>query len=246
MKNIDYYVRQPHFRAKLLGIPLLVVGVIFLFLNDDTLLKIGCSLILIGLFIVIMITEKTVPAFLSNAQIKGYSEAVYQIVQQLNLKGNAIILPRTNTRSEERVFIPLQNSNLSLPQLDNEMVFATGTGRTSMGVSLPPSGLVIFGEVEKETSFENTHIENLEEKLQVFVGMEILQTLSLKQRDELWSLTVQKPLFCPKNETFCKQYPCPSCSAVLTAISKATRQKIVLKDVVHDAKTTSFYFTLME
>jgi hypothetical protein len=245
MRKFDTYLSQPQLKAKLFGIPLIIVGVAFLFINDDTFLKLGFSFILIGLYMIVMITERTVPALISNAQIKGHTDAVRQITQQLNLKGHALFLPKNGTLTEERVFIPLKDSKLSLPQIDNEIVFATGNSGTSLGISLPPSGLSLLREVEKETLFTDTDMEHIEEKLQTFVGMDILKSVSLKQKDALWNLTIEKPSYCIHDESLCGQYPCPSCSAVLTAISKGTNQKIHLENTVHNGKKTTFSFTTM-
>ncbi len=235
---------QPQMKAKLLGIPLIIVGIALIFLANDAFQILGFSSILIGLFMIVMITEKTVPALISNAQITGYTDAVHQIIQQLNLRGKAVFLPKNGIRTEERVFIPLQDSELNLPQIDNDIVFATGTDGTSIGISLPPSGLSILKEVEKEVLFDETTIENLEEKLQVFVGKDVLKSISLKQKDGQWTISLEKPLYCTKNELLCNQYPCPSCSAILTAISKATHHKIHIENTLHQGKKTTFYFTL--
>lgn len=245
MGNYKQLFKQPQFKAKLLGIPLVILGIILLLYQTDISIKIGFSCILIGLFMIVMITEKTVPELISNAQIKGHSDALKNITSQLNLKGNAWIIPSHDLLSEERVFIPLHNSKISLPPLDDDIVFATGTDGTSLGIILPPSGLSLLHEVEKHISFTDTEIERVEEKLQTFVGMDILRSISLKQKKGHWNLILERPLYCTRDERFCKQYPCPSCSAVLTAISKATNQKIQIQDTVHNGKKTTFYFTTM-
>ena len=245
MRKLNKYVSQPQFRAKILGILLILIGVIFIVHDGELFIKLGFSSILIGLFMIVMINEKTVPENISNAQIKGHTDAVRQITEQLNLKGNAVFLPRNGILTEERVFIPLQNSKITLPQIDNDLVFATGGDGTSLGLSLPPSGLSLLAEIEKETSFHDTDIDHIEEKLQTFVGMDILKSVSLKQKDGQWNLILEKPLYCAQDESFCKQYPCPTCSAVLTAISKAINQKIQLQDAIHKGKKTTFCFTIM-
>lgn len=245
MGKLKESIKQPQFKAKLFGIPLIGLGIILVILNTDLSLRIGFSCILIGLFMIVMITEKTIPELISNAQIKGNSDAIRNITNQLNLKGNALFIPSNGLLKEERVFIPLQNSPVEVPLLDDDLVFATGSDGTSLGVSLPPSGLSLLQEVEKNTSFIDTDMDTIEEKLQAFVGMDILKSVSLKKKNDRWALILEGPLHCTQDVMFCKQYPCPNCSAVLTAISKATNHRIQISDAVHSGKKTTFYFTMM-
>ena len=242
----ELVLHQPHMKAKLLGIILIFIGILFIISMSNLYIKLGFSAILIGVFMIIMITEKTVPENISNAQIKGHIDAVKQITSQLNLKGNAVFLPKSDVLTEERIFIPLQNGEVHLPEIDNEFVFATGNDSTSLGLSLPPSGLSLLNEVEKDTTFENTDIDHVEEKLQSFVGMDVLKSISLKKTKKRWELILEKPLYCTNDVTFCKQYPCPSCSAILAAVTKATNKKLHVEDTVHNGKKATFYFTMME
>ena len=106
--------------------------------------------------------------------------------------------------------------------------------------------LDLLNEVEKDDTFENTDIDHVEEKLQSFVGMDVLKSISLKKTKKHWELILEKPLNCTNDETFCKQYPCPSCSAVLAAVTKATNKKLHVEDTVYNGKKTTFYFTMKE
>jgi hypothetical protein len=245
MGKLKESTKQPQFKAKLFGVPLIALGIILVLLQTELSLKIGFSCILIGLFMIVMITEKTIPELISNAQIKGHSDAIRNITTQLNLKGNAVFIPSNNLLKEERVFIPLHDSSLEVPPLDDDLVFATGSDGTSLGVALPPSGLSLLHEVEKNISFLDTNIDIVEEKLQAFVGMDILRSVSLKKKNDRWLLVLEPRINCAHDPTFCKQYPCPSCSAVLTAISKATNEKVHIYDAVNNGKKTTFYFTMM-
>ena len=244
-KRKHWSLKQPHMKAKILGSLLMVTGGILLIQQTALFIKLGFGCMLIGLFIIVMITERTIPENISNAQVQGHSNAVRQLTNQLQLKGNAVFLPQNGIRSEERLFIPLKNERISLPEIDDDVVFATGADGTSLGLSLPPSGLSLLHEVEKETPFHQTEMNHLEEKLQSFVGMNILTSIALKEKQKRWQLELEKPGYCHLNPAFCKQYPCPTCSAVLTAITKATNQKIQITDAKQVGKKTTFYFTMM-
>lgn len=238
-------LHQPHMKAKLLGIILMSTGLIFLMIPQSLFLKFGFSCILIGLFMIVMITERTVSEMISNVQIQGHANAFQKIANQLNLKGNAMFLPKSDIRNEERIFIPLKKSKPIVPSIDNDLVFATGADGTSIGIALPPSGIPLLSEIEKETRFENTDMDHLEEKLQTFVGMNITTSIALKQKNNRWQLELEKPLYCSHMSSLCTQYPCPTCSAILTAITKATDTKIQIDDAYQNGKRTTFYFTMI-
>jgi hypothetical protein len=244
MMRRDLLLQQPHIKAKIIGTTLIIIGIVFLFISSSLYIKLGFAALLIGFFIIIIITEKSVPQIISNAQIEGNADAVKQITKELNLKGNVMFIPKSDILTEERVFIPLQNMKVSLPDIDNDFVFSTGNDGKSLGLVLPPSGLKLLHEVEKEVDFENTDIDHIEEKLQTFVGMDILKSVSLKKTQDQWKLEVGNPAHCTQNSDFCKQYPCPSCSALLSAITKASKQKIQVEDTVHNGKKTTFFFTM--
>jgi len=237
---------QPHIRAKILGGILVCIGIYFVFLSTDLFLKLGFSSILIGVFMIVMITEKTVPEDISNTQIQGQADAIKQLTTQLNLKGHAFVLPGSSYRSQERIFIPLKEGRIKLPHIDDDLVFSTGTDGASVGLVLPPSGLDLLHEVEKETVFSDNDIHAIEEKLQSFVGMDILKSVSWKKHENNWELTIEKPLYCINNDIICKQYPCPSCSAVLTAISKGIQKNLYINDVKQNGKKTTFYIDIPE
>jgi hypothetical protein len=209
-------------------------------------MKLGFSSILIGLLMIFMITERSIPKSISDAQIEGNLNAVKNITKELNLAGNAVFLPKSELRSEERIFIPLNQTNVQVPHIDDNLVFSTGLDGGSMGISVPPSGLKLLQELEKETDFDHTELDAIEEKLQTFVGMNLLKSVSFKKGENNWSLELEKPLFCPDEKNICKQYPCPTCSAVISAITRSSKKKIWITDTNHNGKKITFNLKLGE
>ena len=101
-------------------------------------------------------------------------------------------------------------------------------------------------EVEKEADFENAGRENIEEKLQAFVGMDILKSVSFTKEQDSWKLELEKPVFCTNDPSICTKYPCPTCSAVLTAITKASKKEIWINDTTHNGKKMAFHLKMRE
>lgn len=229
-----------------MGITLIIIGIGFLLNPTPLNIKIAFASILIGLFMIFMITEKTIPKKISNLQIEGELHTVKKIIRQLHLEGNAIFLPRSDTLTEERILIPPKKSGIvKIPNINNDDIFLKGTDGRNLGVSLPPSGLKLLKEIEKDGDFENTDIENIEEKLQTFVGMNLLKSISFKKQQSGWKLEIDKPMFCNNGQSLHMQYPCPICSAVITAITRALNEKIRIYGTTLDGEKITYHINFI-
>jgi len=239
-----FLMSQPHVKAKIIGLILIAIGIVFLLNSKSLYIKIGFASILVGIFMIFMITERSISKKISDAQIEGNLGLVKSITKELNLAGNAVFIPKSDILTEERIFIPLNDSNVVIPEIDDDFVFSTGTNGKSLGVSMPPSGLKLLQEVEKEANFENARSENIGEKLQAFVGMDILKSVSFTKEQDSWKLELDKPVFCTNDTSICTKYPCPTCSAVLTAITKASKKEIWINNTTHNGNKTTFYLKI--
>jgi hypothetical protein len=242
---------QPYFRAKIIGGVLIAIGValiIFSIVTDPHLsnlffLKLAFATILIGVFMTLLITEESVPRKISDAQIEGNLIFIKKMTRELQLAGNAIFLPKSRLLSEERVYIPAQKTTEpNLPYIDDQMVLNLRSDGEVLGLSVPPAGLTLLKEVETEGSFHDSDLETIEEKLQTFVGMNILKTVTLKKNSNGWKLELehQQPCCTDSENQTCNQYPCAACSAVLTAITQASKEKIQILDTTHIGNKTIF------
>ncbi len=232
-------------RAKIVGAILIAMGIVF-FINPTSLnVKIGFASTLIGIFAILMITKNSVPETISDDQIKGNIHAVKQILEKLHLEGNAVFLPKTAILSEERILIPPNNTDLiQIPDITADDVFLTRASGKNMGISMPPSGLKLLKEIEKEANFENTEAKDIEDKLQKFVGIDLITSLSFTKHNNGWILEFKKPYYCPNDENLCKRYPCPTCSAILTAITRTSdgsQSKLWIKDIKNNGEKMTFY-----
>jgi hypothetical protein len=243
---LNLSLQQPHIRAKILGSILIILS-LSLFINPTDLnIKLAFASLLIGLFMIVMITERSIPQHLSNAQIAGNLHAVQQITKNLNLNGNAIFLPKNTLRSQERIFIPLTNETTNLPQIDDEFVFATGADGTSLGLSIPPSGLHLLNELDSEIGFEEANLDNIEEKLQTFVGHDLIKTIKLTSEQNNLILTLDSPIGNTNQTDLSKQYPSPTTSAILTAITRALQKPLRITDLNQTETTQTYHLQIQE
>lgn len=243
--NIKQYIllNEAYARARLIGIILIIIGAIFL-LNPTTLnIKIGFILIILGIFMIFMITEKSISKKISDAQVEGNMDTVNKIIKELNLKGNAVFLPKSDILSEERIFIPPNKSGiLKIPNIRDNNIILTGTDGKNLGISVQPAGLKLLNEIEKDNAFKNITIENLEEKLQLFVGMNLLKSISFKKQKNGWNLKIES--HSPYNNQ--NQYPCPTCSAVILMITRILNKKIRIYNTTYNDKKITFQLNIIK
>jgi hypothetical protein len=246
-------VHQPNFRARLLGAILIILGgalASYAFLltpNPPDLfsLKLAFASLLIGIFMMLLITEESVPRRISDAQIEGNLVFVKKMTKELKLLGNAIFLPKSPLLSEERVYIPAEKT-ATIPFIDDQMVLNLKPDGEVVGLSVPPAGLELLKEVEQDGSFRDSDLETIEEKLQTFVGMNILRGIILKKEGDNWKLELehQQPCCADNENPTCNQYPCAACSAVLTAVTQASKEKIKILETHHVGNKTIFHLKI--
>lgn len=247
LKKVKQHPRthQPYFRAKIIGGFLIAIGLVMLINPIPLFVKLSFTAILIGVFMILLITERSIPIRISDAQLEGNLSFIKKMTKELKLAGNAIFLPKSKLLSEERVFIPVQKKNgTRLPYIDNEVVFSTGTDGKILGISVPPSGLELLKEIESEVSFHDSDLENIEEKLQTFVGINILKSVTFKKESNGWKLELEHYEPCSSDQPTCTQYPCSACSAVLTAITQAAKEKIEIQEETQKGKKTIFHLKI--
>jgi len=238
---------QSHIRARIIGSILIVIGMIFLVNPTSLNIKIGFVSIFTGIFMIFMITEKSILEKISDAQVEVNSDTVKKILKDFNLKGNAVFLPKSDVLTEERILIPPNESGIiKIPNVAQNTIFLRGVNRENLGILIPPSGLKLLNEIDKEGTFENAGIENIEERLQIFVGMNLLKSVSLRKLQNGWYLVIEKPLFSSNGSDLHKQFPCPICSAIITAITRSLNQKLRIYHVTQNGEKIEFHLNIIK
>jgi len=204
-------------------------------------------MILLGIFMIFIITEKSIPKKFSDAQLEGNTNTINNIIKELNLHGNAIFLPKSNKFPEERIFIPSNKSGvIRIPTFEDDKIIFTEPNGTNLGIAVPPSGLKLIREIEKDLAIEETKLEKLEEKLQLFVGLNLLKSVNFKKRRYGWDLEVEKLESYKDGYNNSSQYPCPICSAIITLITRALNEKIRIYDTSYNGKKIIFHLNMIK
>jgi len=198
---------------------------------------------------IFMITEKNIPKKISDVQVKGSMDNIYKIIKELNLDGNAVFLPKTDTLTEERIFIPPNKSGtIRIPDIDDkhDNIIITGADGKNLGISIPPAGIKLLKEIEKDRTFKNIRPENIEEKLQLLVGINLLKSVSFKKQEFGWKLEIQMPESYSNVNSLQNQYPSPTCSAVIALITQAFNKKIRIYDTTYSRNKITFYLNIIK
>ena len=184
---------------------------------------------------------------ISNIQIEGNQYAIKKIIEELNLAGNAVFLPKSKILTEERILIPPNNlGTIKIPDMDDNRVFLTGANGKNLGISIPPSGLKLLKEIEKDGEFKSIKIKNMEKKLQIFVHMNLIKSLSFKKGKNDWKLELERPIFLTNDKKLRKQYPGPICSAILTAITRTSKKKLCIIDTTYNEEKITFHLQFLK
>jgi hypothetical protein len=201
----------------------------------------------LGIFMILLITEKSIPKKISDVLIEVNIDTVNKLINELNLQGNAVFLPKSNSLTEERIFIPPNKSGvLKIPEIDDNNIILIAQNGKTLGISVPPSGLKLLNEIEKDNAFKNIRIENLEEKLQLFVGMNLLKSISFIEQQNGWDLEIENLITKnDKNEIY-NQYPCPISSAIITMITRILNERIRIYNVTNNGKKIKFHLNLIK
>jgi hypothetical protein len=251
----EYNLSVQFSSARKLGVTMLSVGAVVLVISviyvSSILAFIGLGLIFWGVIIFYVQSEEYTKNSVLNATSLSLQAAMYQALQELDYRGQAVYLPASHLNSPEsnKVYIPkLRTSRLPLPEqtrkLDNQP-----SGRNNQGLLITPPGadlMKLFEEISG-TSFTRVDlgylqqnlprllIENLEVAQSVEIAMETTQ--AMKPIDEIASAAKpeQKVHVRIATSTFrdvAKQSAelstlngsigCPLTSAIALVIAKAT------------------------
>jgi hypothetical protein len=229
-------------RAKIIGIILIIIGAVFLLNPTDLNIKIGFILICLGLFMIFLITEKSIPKKISDALTEVNLDTVNNLIKELNLQGNAVFLPKSDSLTEERIFIPPNKSGvLKIPEINNDNIILIAKDGNTLGLSVPPLGIALLNEIQKDKAFKNITIENIEEKLQLFAGMNLIRSISLKKQKNGWDLEIENLIDNNNKNEIYNQYPCPISSAAITMITRVLNERIRIYSTTNNGKKIMFH-----
>lgn len=191
----------------------------------------------LGTFSLTILGEKSISPTPSEAEMVSQARIARQMLDGLNLNGNAVYIPAGGALREERIFIPAGESSPKLPSaLTDDLVFSPGKDGSTPGALLSPAGLDLLAACEKETgrSTAGVGLEPLEAELQSLrFGFGLMKDFHVKERDGKVVLRVEYSNLADacgqvrkEMPDTCRQMSCFGCSCILTGVAKATGKPI--------------------
>ena len=121
--NWNYQVR-----VKLTGLLFIVVGIALILSRDESVFqKIGFGALFIGIYLIFVISENSIPKILFDSQMLSNMELLSSIINDQNLEGNGIYIPAGKNLTKERVFVPVfYDQERCSHIIDDETLFIKG------------------------------------------------------------------------------------------------------------------------
>jgi hypothetical protein len=228
------------------GILTLIASIIF---GAPSLAGIGLAAFLIGLLTLYLPSRPSVTPELVEAYALPSLENVERFLRELASDSKVTYL-RVKDRSDPlRVFIPVDDNPTSNPpeQPDYDQLIAVNPDdphRTGLYLEAPGASLLALMEKESGLDFFDIARENLEDALRTSLveSLEVVADVKSSFSDSQMRLRVREGDV-KIGHAVAKSVPktaarvgCPTCSAVICAIVKATKRHIVVEKVSHEGK----------
>jgi hypothetical protein len=194
-----------------------------------------------------IVTETSIPKKISDTIVEVNTDTIKILINDLNIQGNAIFFPKSDILTEERIFIPPNKSGiLKIPEINDDTIIYTTDNGEILGISVPPSGLKLLNEMLKDKTFNNITIEDLEEKLQLFVGLNLVKSISFKIQKNGWDLEIVNIASNKNNQNLYNQYPCPISSAAIILITRVLNEKIRIYNTIYNGYKIKYHLNLIK
>ncbi len=219
----------------------------------DIFLVSAIGFVFLGTFGVFVLSERSLPATVSSAQMLGTAMAARDVGRGLSLTGNAMYLPAKKGLTRERMFVAASAGPATAPAaLTDDLAVSPGKDGSTPGLLVEPAGLELLESIENDngTDLDGIGLEAAEGSLQVMKhSLNLLRDFHFKERDGRTVLRVEyKDLLdaCRRVRKempdTCRQSACVGCSCLLTAAARATGKIVVVEKV--DNSQDQVVFTL--
>jgi len=218
--------------------------------------NLGFGGLFIGMFVIFVLTERTLPADIAQRQMHSHVRMTEELVSNLNLKGGAAYIPAKFALTREKVMVPATDKQLSLPIMTDDIVFSLGADKATLGIFLTPSGLDLLDGFERDLGVANKDagLEALEGNMQIAkLGLGLVKDFKIKERGGETILRIEHSAFDDACRTIrattpdvCRQVACPICSAFLTGIARASGKIVKVTSVENATDRIQFHMTLQD
>jgi hypothetical protein len=233
----------------------MIASIIF---GAPSLAGIGLAAFLIGLLTLYLPSQPSVTPELVEAYALPSLENVERFLRELASDSKATYL-RVRDRSDPlKVFIPVDDNPTSHPpeQPDHNQLIAVNSSdphRTGLFLTAPGASLLALMEKESGIDFFDVTRENMEDALKTGLveSLEVVADVKCSLSDRGMRLRIREGDV-NLGRSLVKSVPkttarlgCPTCSAAICAIVKATKRHAVVENVSHEGKDHDLTLTLV-
>ncbi|WP_456421211.1 hypothetical protein [Thermococcus sp.] len=211
-----------------------IIGAYGFINTTPNLMNLGIAGVFLGLITFTFKSSDYLKKESMELMLESYRGIPKHLVKNLKLEGNAVFIPPFENLPNGGVFIPLHRDfELDPARLDEETVFLTDVPKDKeMGLFLGPLGRPLLEKYEEH--FEGSlagmgpsAVESVADS--VLKYLELADRVYIEEAEDEFVVFI-KPRFRCKPDN-CEKVPCPVCSSVLLALSKATDQILEIKAV---------------
>lgn len=195
---------------------------------------------MLGLFALLVLTEKVVPARAAEAILQGNARAALDTAEGLALTGRASVVPAGGNLTRDRLFLSAAESVKPLPVLDDATVVYAAPANIRTGIAIDPSGRVLLDAWEDATGepFASMPVANVQSAL---AGLGLSEGLykRFRMREEggrfvmeFAPLDVQPPCLVDgaTGRLPCEIAACALCSAACTALARSLGRPVTIAE----------------
>lgn len=229
-----------------LGVPafgigcLVLAAIAYLAFEEPVDATLAFALGSVGLFTLLVLTERAIPARTAQASLVGAGRALNEAAEGLALEGRASTVPPGGNLSRDRLFLAAAQSAKPLPVLDDRTILYAGPSTVRIGVAIEPPGRELVERWEQATGrrFADTPFAALRSSL---AGMGLSEGLyrDLRLREEKGRLSLSyRPLdvkppcmdAAATERLPCERTACTLCSAACVALARTLGRPVTVAE----------------
>ncbi len=227
---------RPDWIVRGLGALFLAPAIPFLLLVDAPtggVLAFGAASV--GVFLIVIVAERVVPAPGAQALLDGSSDALDSVSSGLALGGRPVYVPDQGNVGEERLFLSAAGRQRPIPMLDAETVVYGGGGGTLRGVAIVPPGLRLLQRRARPLE-PGAKVEQTEAHLQGVLGSDDLATgISVTPTPHGFDVSLRSgatnpPCMRDPTDPQCQRVGCSICQAIGCALVRTVGRPLVVAE----------------
>lgn len=223
------------------GVASLVLGTLaYVALEEPLDATLAFGLGVLGLFALLVMGERVVPAKAGEAAMRGAARSLHGVATGLSLEGQATTVPPGGNLQHDRLFVAAGPSVKPLPVMDDATIVYAAPASVRLGLAVEPPGRLLVEEWEEASGqrFRDLPVAGVQAAL---AGLGLSQGIyaRLRVREEggrfvvsFRPLDVRPPCLDqpPDERPMCERTGCALCSAACVGIARNLQRPVTVTE----------------